>query len=140
MNSLKTNNPYRIYMIIGTASLLLAVCFGAMGAHALKPILSIEQLQSFETGIRYQFIHGLVILFLPVLNPYFSEKDIKQASLLFALGIILFSFSIYLLNLKEFLDLSGLKMLGPITPIGGLLLISGWLRLFVPLVFDSKNN
>lgn len=127
-------------MIIGTASLLLAVCFGAMGAHALKPILSIEQLQSFETGIRYQFIHGLVILFLPVLNPYFSEKDIKQASLLFALGIILFSFSIYLLNLKEFLDLSGLKMLGPITPIGGLLLISGWLRLFVPLVFDSKNN
>ncbi|MFT6137637.1 MAG: uncharacterized membrane protein YgdD (TMEM256/DUF423 family) [Salibacteraceae bacterium] len=140
MNSLKANNPYKIYMIIGTASLLLAVCFGAMGAHAIKPILSIEQLQSFETGIRYQFIHGLVILFLPALNPYFSEKDIKQASLLFTLGIVLFSFSIYLLNLKEFLDLSGLKMLGPITPLGGLLLISGWLRLFVPLVFDSKNN
>lgn len=127
-------------MIIGTASLLLAVCFGAMGAHALKPILSIEQLNSFETGIRYQFIHGLVILFLPSLNQYFSEKNIKQASLLFTVGIVLFSFSIYLLNLREFLDMSGLKALGPITPLGGLLLISGWLRLFVPLVFDSKNN
>lgn len=140
MNSLKANNPYRIYMIIGTASLLLAVCFGAMGAHALKPILSIEQLKSFETGIRYQFIHGLVILFLPALNQYFSEKDIKQTSLLFTLGIVLFSFSIYLLNLREFLDLFGLKILGPITPLGGLLLITGWLRLFIPLVFDSKNN
>ncbi len=127
-------------MIIGTASLLLAVCFGAMGAHALKPILSIEQLKSFETGIRYQFIHGLVILFLPALNQYFSEKDIKQTSLLFTLGIVLFSFSIYLLNLREFLDLFGLKILGPITPLGGLLLITGWLRLFIPLVFDSKNN
>lgn len=77
-------------MIIGTASLLLAVCFGAMGAHALKPILSAEQLQSFETGIRYQFIHGIVILFLPTLNNYFSEKHIKQASLLFILGILFF--------------------------------------------------
>ena len=139
MNTLRANNPFRVYMIIGTASLLLAVCFGAMGAHALKPILSAEQLQSFETGIRYQFIHGIVILFLSTLNNYFSEKYIKQASLLFILGILFFSFSIYLLNLREFLNMPGLKLLGPVTPVGGLLFISGWLLLFIQLIFGSKN-
>lgn len=127
-------------MIIGAVSLLLAVCIGAMGAHALKPLLSVEQLKSFETGIRYQFIHGLVIFFLPSLSNYFSEKNIKQASLLFTIGILFFSFSIYLLNLREVLDMPGLKALGPVTPIGGLLFISGWLVLVVQLLFGSKNN
>lgn len=140
MNSLNNNNPYRVYMIIGTASLLLAVCFGAMGAHALKEVLTPSQLISFETGVRYQFLHGLAILFLPSLGGYFSTKNIKQACLLFSIGILFFSFSIYLLNLKELMGIPELKLLGPITPIGGLLFISGWLLLLIQLIFGSKNS
>ncbi len=126
-------------MIIGTASLLLAVCFGAMGAHALKEVLTVQQLASFETGVRYQFLHGLTILFLPALKPHFSDKNIKQASMLFSVGILFFSFSIYLLNLRELLNAPGLKLLGPITPLGGLLFISGWLLLLIQLIFGNKN-
>ncbi len=133
MNSLKHSNPFRTYMIIGTVSLLLAVCFGALGAHALKSVLSPEQLLSFETGVRYQFLHGLAILFLPSLDGYFKQKTIKTTALLFSLGILLFSFSIYLLNLRELLEMPSLKILGPVTPIGGLLFITGWSVLLIAL-------
>ena len=105
-----------------------AVALGALGAHALKEILTENQLHSFETGVRYQFFHALAILFLAVNAEKFNHQ-LKRSLYLMSVGICCFSFSIYLLSLQEILGFS-LSFLGPITPIGGLLLISAWTMLF----------
>ena len=115
-------------IIIATAAIfgILAVIFGAFGAHALKKTLSADQLHSFEVGLKYQMYDALVLLALG-----FSSYNITLATYwCFTLGIILFSFSIYGLVLS---DTKGKKMrfLGPITPIGGLLLVAGWFLLLV---------
>jgi len=115
-------------IILVTAALfgMLSVIFGAFGAHALKKILSTDQLQSFEVGVKYQMYHAIVLLALG-LQPKFTTTAIYWC---FTIGIILFSFSIYGLILS---DAKGkkLRFLGPITPIGGLLLVSGWVLLLV---------
>lgn len=115
-------------IILATAALfgMLAVIFGAFGAHALKKILSADQLNSFEVGVKYQMYHAIVLLILG-----FNSNQINTATYwCFTMGIILFSFSIYGLVLS---DAKGkkLKFLGPITPIGGLLLVIGWLLLII---------
>ena len=107
---------------------LSAVILGAFGAHALKEVLSESQLSSFQTGIRYQFFHGVVILILSLNATYFTSKLNSILKIMIA-GIILFSFSIYLLSLQDLIGIS-LSILGPITPIGGFLLISAWIVLF----------
>ncbi len=100
----------------------LAVIIGAFGAHALKDILTESQQASFETGIRYQIYHSLLLLFLS------TQSQLKSKLLLnlLVVGVLLFSFSIYFLNLRSFLGAEWLSFLGPITPVGGLLLISAW--------------
>lgn len=105
---------------------LLAIVFGAFGAHALKKTLSEDQLKSFETGVKYQMYHALVLLLLGF-NFQFSTTAMYWC---FTLGIVLFSFSIYGLVLS---DAKGKKMkfLGPITPLGGLLFVVGWLLIFI---------
>ena len=105
-----------------------AVALGAFGAHALKEILTETQLHSFETGVRYQFFHALAILFLALNTEKFNHQ-LKRSLYLMTAGICCFSFSIYLLSLQHTLGIS-LSFLGPITPIGGLLLISAWIMLF----------
>ncbi len=101
-----------------------AIIFGAFGAHALKKILSTESLQSFETGVRYQMYHGLGLLILGGFA-FRLNIQLKVPVTLLILGTLFFSFSIYLLSLQEIVGMS-LKFLGPITPIGGLLMIVGW--------------
>ncbi|WP_417800127.1 DUF423 domain-containing protein [Tenacibaculum sp.] len=114
----------QIVLITGALFGMFAVIFGAFGAHALQKILNKEQLKSFETGVKYQMYHALVLLFV---GSYF---DVASSAIYYAfvIGIILFSFSIYGLVLS---DAKGKKMtfLGPITPLGGLLLIVGWVLL-----------
>ncbi|MGG6230167.1 DUF423 domain-containing protein [Tenacibaculum sp. SDUM215027] len=111
----------QIVLITGALFGMLAVIFGAFGAHALQKVLSNEQLKSFETGVKYQMYHALVLLFI---GSYFKVPN-SAIYYAFVIGIILFSFSIYGLVLS---DAKGKKMkfLGPITPLGGLLLIVGW--------------
>lgn len=106
---------------------LLAVVFGAMGAHALKGILSEAQLNSFETGVRYQMYHALLLLIISAVK----ELQSKAILYLIVVGVFLFSFSIYLLNLRFEMGMEGLSILGPITPIGGILLISAWAIIIV---------
>jgi uncharacterized membrane protein YgdD (TMEM256/DUF423 family) len=112
--------------ITGVAALMgmTAIVLGAFGAHALKKYLSVEQLGSFETGVKYQMYHALFLLFLG-LNPIISEKTKKTIFQLVIFGVIFFSGSIYLLTTKA---LSGIdfKFIGIVTPIGGALLIVGW--------------
>jgi uncharacterized membrane protein YgdD (TMEM256/DUF423 family) len=102
----------------------LAVVSGAFGAHALKKILSKEQLKSFETGVKYQMYHAIVLLFIGFSFNLESASE-KYMVYSFMAGIFLFSFSIYGLVISSAKN-KKLRFLGPITPIGGLLLIVGW--------------
>ena len=106
---------------------IIAVLGGAFGAHALKEVLTSEQLMSFNTGVRYQLIHAVVLLFIFLLMTKYENKQFKIAVQLIFWGVILFSGSIYILTLKNLIGLELLKYVGPITPIGGLLIITGWL-------------
>ena len=107
---------------------MTAIILGAFGAHALKKFLSIEQLATFETGVKYQMYHALFLLFLG-LNSFVGQKAKKLMFQLVVFGVIFFSGSIYLLATKP---LSGIdfSFIGIITPIGGALLIAAWGILF----------
>ena len=107
---------------------LLAIILGAFGAHALKKTLSVEQLQSFEVGVRYQMYHALFLLFIGTFA-FLGEKERMVIFWLTLSGVLLFSGSIYLLATNGITGLKT-KFLGPITPIGGLLMISAWSYLF----------
>ncbi|MEN8816348.1 MAG: DUF423 domain-containing protein [Nonlabens sp.] len=123
-------------LIAGCSFAVIAVIFGALGAHALEKVLEPQQLKSFETGVRYQLFHAIALVAfsqVSILND--SSKNILLY--LFVIGIILFSFSIYGLSLSKWLNVN-LKFLGPITPLGGLSLIVGWF--FVLWKFVSHNS
>lgn len=109
-----------------------AIILGAFGAHALKKVLSEVQLQSFEVGVRYQMYHALFLLFIGVFT-FLSEKDRLVIFWLTISGVLFFSGSIYLLATNGITHLKT-KFLGPITPIGGLLLISAWSYLFYSIL------
>jgi uncharacterized membrane protein YgdD (TMEM256/DUF423 family) len=111
---------------------LLAVVFGAFGAHALKKTLSESQLRSFDTGVKYQMYHAILLLVLGF-NFGFTTALEKNMAYCFITGVILFSFSIYGLSLGASKGKS-LKFLGPVTPLGGLLLIIGWSLLFYSFI------
>ena len=113
-----------IGLIFGAIFGLLSVILGAFGAHLLKKKLSLEQLQSFETGVKYQMYHAIVLL---ILGFQFNNKLAIDNYIIyiFIVGIILFSFSIYGLVISSSKN-KKLKFLGPITPLGGLFLILGW--------------
>lgn len=119
-------------LVIAAIYGMLAVIFGAFGAHALKEKLKPKQLSSFETGVRYQMFHALVLLIIGLQIPF----EINGAGLtawFFIVGTFLFSFSIYGLILS---GMNGKKwrFLGPITPLGGLGLIAGWVSLIFVLL------
>ncbi len=114
-----------VVLICGGLFGTLAVIFGAFGAHGLKKFLEQEQLKSFETGVKYQMYHALLLILTGVIFP-FSGYSQNLMGWFFILGIFFFSFSIYGLVLSA---AKGKKMafLGPVTPLGGLLLVMGWI-------------
>ncbi|PTX59282.1 uncharacterized membrane protein YgdD (TMEM256/DUF423 family) [Kordia periserrulae] len=114
-------------LITGAILGLLAVILGAFGAHALKKVLTVDQLASFETGVRYQMYHAFFLLFVGMSNVV-SLKMLRLIYVFVLWGILLFSGSIYLLATK---DATGIDItsIGFITPIGGALLIIGWITL-----------
>ena len=109
------------------------IVLGALGAHALKSVLTENQLQSFETGVRYQMYHALFLLLLALLEKVQLLAKITLIRNLAVAGVLGFSASIYLLSLQDVLGVS-LSFLGPVTPIGGLLMIASWLLLLVKAV------
>lgn len=119
-----------MFLRIGSIFALLAVALGAMGAHALKGMLSPERLVSFETAVRYHFLHALAILAVALLIHFGKKRGLVAAGWLFTIGIVLFSGSIYLLALQDILGLD-LSFLGPVTPIGGVVFMAGWLFVFI---------
>lgn len=117
----------RKWIITGLLLILTGITLGAFGAHALKDIIhDQERLASFETGVRYQLIHGVAFLSLPFIARHF-ELDTKWVYRLLLIGILFFSVSIYFLTMRDVWSLGSVaKVFGPITPVGGLLLITGW--------------
>ena len=115
-------------LLLGSILGGLAVILGAFGAHALKKILNEEQLKSFETGVKYQMYHAIVLL-LVGFNFKLETSSEKYMVYSFIIGILLFSFSIYGLVISSAKNRK-LRFLGPITPLGGLLLVVGWCLLF----------
>lgn len=103
----------------------LAVIFGAFGAHALKKILDENQLKSFETGVKYQMYHAFLLIITGISFPFLETSQVIMGWCLI-LGIFLFSFSIYGLTLSSVKGRK-LKFLGPVTPLGGFLLVVGWI-------------
>lgn len=117
--------------IIITAAVLglLSVVFGAFGAHGLKALVSDESLRSFETGVRYQMYHALLLLFVGLAS-FISIKTKTIIYYLVLVGILFFSGSIYGLATNEFTSFD-FKTIALITPFGGLLLIISWVVLLI---------
>jgi len=107
----------------------LTVALGAMGAHALKMLITPDSLQTFETAVKYQMYHTLALLLTGILMQNNSSGLLKWAGRLFIMGIILFSGSLYFLATRSLIGLDEMRWVGAITPFGGLAFISGWLLL-----------
>ena len=112
---------------IGTLLLALAVILGAFAAHGLKNVLNEHSLEIFNKGVYYQVIHSFGILFSALLLK--DSAGLKRVTILFLAGIICFSGSLYLLAFSFSLSEVFLKIIGPITPIGGLFFVASWLAL-----------
>lgn len=114
--------------------MLTAIILGAFASHTLKNYLSSEQIYSFQTAIKYQMFHAISLLILTLNKKMFNTK-LKSSLILMILGVILFCFSIYFLNIQNILQIN-LNFLGSFTPIGGMLLLLAWCNLF----FAIKKN
>ncbi|MES2799315.1 MAG: DUF423 domain-containing protein [Bacteroidota bacterium] len=124
--------------IIGISLIVTSIILGAFAAHGLEKLVSPEKLLSFETGVKYQMYGGLALL----LVAFNDDKFVKSPTWFYRLlltGVLLFSGSIYLLSLQEVLDMK-LKLLGPITPIGGLFMICAWISLLLSVLSTAKKS
>ncbi|MGH8539455.1 MAG: DUF423 domain-containing protein [Stenotrophobium sp.] len=113
----------KIWLTFGAAYGFLAVAFGAFGAHALKARLSAEMLAVWRTGVEYQMYHALALLLIGLLTRQAPSAALNAGGWCFAAGVLLFSGSLYALAL------SGVRVLGAVTPFGGLLFLAGWVLL-----------
>lgn len=123
--------------IIPTAAFLgmTAIILGAFGAHALKKILNLSELNTFETGVKYQMYHALFLIFIGTCNEL--SNKLKTTIFYFIIsGVVAFSGSLYLLAINKVIPID-IKAFGIVTPIGGLLLILGWFWLFISF-FQKK--
>ncbi|PKV64068.1 uncharacterized membrane protein YgdD (TMEM256/DUF423 family) [Polaribacter sp. Hel1_33_96] len=114
---------------------LSAVILGAFGAHALKEILTAEQLLSFETAVRYQMYHAIVLLFVNIFEG-FSAKQKNVISILFFMGVLFFSGSIYLIQLTSITA----KSIWFVTPLGGFFFVIGWVSMMVIFIKKYFNK
>lgn len=117
-------NDKKFWIIISAVSGFTAVAIGAFGAHGLREKLSSEMLEVYKTGVLYQFIHTIVLLVLSLTN--FIKS--KLSSIFFLVGIILFSFSLYLYST------SGIRFFAMITPVGGVCFLIGWLWIIIEVI------
>ena len=124
----------QIMLIIASTFGALAVLIGAFGAHALKTILEQnERIPTFETASKYHFYHTIVMVIIGVIALNNQSKYLAYSSWSFMFGILFFSGSLYILSLTNY------KFLGAVAPIGGLLLLAGWILLLLHF-FQSASN
>ncbi len=122
------------FLVFSGFSGAIGVALGAMVAHLLKSkletgLITEANLQAFDTAAKYQIYHSIALLAVAVCIDKFNEKIISKVGYCFMAGIVLFSGSLYLLTTANLIGLSDVRWLGPITPIGGLFFIVGWILL-----------
>ncbi|MDR6879223.1 uncharacterized membrane protein YgdD (TMEM256/DUF423 family) [Bacillus sp. 3255] len=116
----------KLFVLLGSLNAFLSVALGAFGAHILKGKLTPEKLDVFQTGVHYHMIHAVALLAIAILSDKLASTSLVNASgWLIFIGIILFSGSLYALSL------TGLKIFGPITPLGGVSFLVGWVLLAI---------
>lgn len=123
------------FIVTGALHGLLAVAFGAFGAHALKEVLDHYSQGIWETAVQYQMFHATGLLVIGILMSWKLLGEVKQlsiAGIFFNLGIVFFSGSLYVLAI------SGINVLGAITPIGGVLFLVGWLLIIVAALKHAR--
>ena len=125
---------HKKYLSLGAILAAIAVALGAFGAHGLKKIVPSETVQTFQTGVQYQMYHALALVLTGLLYEKCSPKFARMSGLLFLLGIILFSGSLYVVTAGRATETAGLDKAGIITPVGGLAFIAGWLFLFLAAI------
>lgn len=125
----------KVALVVG----ILSVIFGAFGAHALKDLVSQRVTVTFETAVRYQFYHVFALLAVAILYKEFNQKLLRIAGYCFIAGFILFCGSLYLLCYAQAIVSPGFKWVGPITPLGGVAFIAGWLCMLLA-VFKSNRS
>lgn len=124
----------QIFLIIGALLGFLGVAAGAFGAHLLKSRLPANSFDVFEVAVRYQMYHAVVLIALVALIGFFPSTWLTFAGWLFTLGIVIFSGSLYALVF------SGVRSWGAVTPIGGILLLIGWLSVLLGGVFGASGK
>ncbi len=125
---------------IGAVTGALAVVLGAFGAHSLREVLSAEKVATWNTGVEYQFYHTFAILLVAALADTIGARRSMTITYLFLAGMICFSGSIYLLATREATGMDWVLALGPVTPIGGLLFITGWVMILLSVMKGKKAN
>jgi len=131
-------------VVIGISG-ALCVALGAYGAHGLKDYvesgkMNSELLNAFDTGVKYQMYHTLAMLMVFLLNLQKPDKKLYWANRLFFAGIVLFSGSLYLLSTRLVTEMEWLRFLGPVTPLGGLLFMAGWILLGLSALTKTKKT
>jgi uncharacterized membrane protein YgdD (TMEM256/DUF423 family) len=120
---------HKTFLLTGSLLAALAVILGAFGAHGLKKITTPETVATFQTGVQYQVYHAFALLIVAIVYEKFTNNFTHYAGVLFIVGIILFSGSLYVLTALKATEKMGLSGIGILTPFGGLCFIAGWLLL-----------
>lgn len=130
---------HKSFLKIATILGALAVILGAFAAHSLKQVVSDNAVNTFETGVRYQFYHAFALLAAGLIYKDFTNKWISYAGKFFITGIILFSGSLYVLTFFVALVKPAASWIGIVTPFGGLAFILGWVFLFIGIKKERKS-
>jgi uncharacterized membrane protein YgdD (TMEM256/DUF423 family) len=125
---------HKLFLALGTFLAGLGVVLGAFGAHGLKKLVGPETVNTYQTGVQYQMYHAFALLIVALLYERLQSNLLNYAGALFIAGIVLFSGSLYLLASLKAMNKVGLSWVGPITPIGGLFFIAGWVCLLIAVL------
>lgn len=125
---------HKTFLVLGTVLAGLAVVLGAFGAHGLKKLVGPDTVASYQTGVQYQMYHALALILLAILYDRFQSSFLNYAGWFFLFGIIFFSGSLYLMAALKAMNRPIMPFIGPITPVGGLLFITGWVLLLIGII------
>ncbi|ASA20107.1 DUF423 domain-containing protein [Paenibacillus donghaensis] len=125
----------RTFMAWGALLAMLAVAIGAFGAHLLEPVISADYMEVYKTGVQYHMMHALGLILIALVAGQWGERPrLRWAGRLLTAGILLFSGSLYVLSI------SGIKVLGAITPLGGICFIAGWICLALEALSHREKS
>ena len=128
------HKKFKILIIITSVLGCLGVISGAFGAHILKNKLGVDSMHAYRTAVNYQFIHTLAIFCTALLYRIYRIRGLFYVCLFFLGGILLFSGSLYILAFKDLIHIPGIKLIGLMTPLGGLALMGSWAAIFFTVV------